>query len=183
MSNNDTRTNPGAASAPPGDDEAGRLRSIAARVLDPEIPVLSIEDLGVLREVAVNEGGHVTVNLTPTYSGCPAMDEISADVRRELANEGIIDVSVNLVLSPPWSTDMITLRGRQALLDFGIAPPGPRPSDGPVLVTLSTRRPSPACPQCGSTRTQEISRFGSTACKALHRCLDCLEPFDYFKAL
>ena len=121
VSKTGTRANPGAASAPAGDDEVRRLRSIAARVPDPEIPVLSIEDLGVLREVAVNESGHVTVNLTPTYLAVPPWTRFPRTFAARLAKKGFIDVSVNLVLSPPWSTDMITLRGRQALHDFGIA--------------------------------------------------------------
>ncbi len=167
-------------------DPASRARSIAARVADPEIPVISIEDLGILREVTVDEEGRVEVIITPTYSGCPAMNEIASDVRSELAAEGFANASVKLVLAPAWNTDMITERGRRALHDFGIAPPGPR-GTGPVPVLLSTRRPTPQrrpkCPQCGSEDTHEISRFGSTSCKALHRCGDCQEPFDYFKAL
>ena len=156
--------------------------------------MISIEDLGILREVTVDEEGRVEVTITPTYSGCPAMNEIASDVRSELAAEGFANASVKLVLAPAWNTDMITERGRRALHDFGIAPPGPRGA-GPVPVTLSTRRPTiqvgmptevltrPKCPQCGSAATHEISRFGSTSCKALHRCEYCLEPFDYFKAL
>jgi ring-1,2-phenylacetyl-CoA epoxidase subunit PaaD len=172
------------ATSPVREDLIARVRGIAARVPDPEIPVISIEDLGVLRDVGMDEDGGVQVTITPTYSGCPAMDEITADIRRELAAEGFSDVSVRLVLSPAWSTDMMTERGRQALLDFGIAPPGPRSPRGPVMVTLSMPSPSaPACPRCGAADTREISRFGSTACKALYRCTACLEPFDYFKAL
>lgn len=170
-------------SSPVSDELLKRVRSIAARVPDPEIPVISIEDLGVLRDVSVDERGRVEVTLTPTYSGCPAMDEIRADVAAELAREGFEDSVVKLVLSPAWNTDMITARGRQALHDYGIAPPGPRRPDAPVLLQISTRPPSVSCPQCGSKKTEEISRFGSTACKALYRCTDCQEPFDYFKAL
>lgn len=179
----DFRTTVGAKSTAASDETVARVRSIAARVHDPEIPVITIEDLGVLREVSMNEDGHVSVTLTPTYSGCPAMVEMSADVRQQLAQEGFTDVSVSLVLSPAWTTEMITPRGRQALHDYGIAPPGRRPARGPVPLSLSTRPPLADCPQCGSARTEEISRFGSTACKSLFRCLDCLEPFDYFKAL
>jgi ring-1,2-phenylacetyl-CoA epoxidase subunit PaaD len=165
------------------DELRARARDAAARVADPEIPVITIEDLGVLRDVTVDADGHVEVTITPTYSGCPAMDEIAADVRKELAVAGFEDATVRLVLSPAWTTDMITERGREALREYGIAPPTHRAATGPVPVTLSRFRPQPACPLCGSTRTAEISRFGSTACKALHRCLDCQEPFDYFKAL
>lgn len=163
--------------------EVVRIRDIAARVADPEIPVISIEDLGVLRDVTLTEDGSVRVTITPTYSGCPAMQEIADDIRRELQREGYADVSVDVVLSPAWNTDMITERGRQALREYGIAPPGQRQVSGPVLVPLSRRPETPACPQCGSTQTQEVSRFGSTSCKALYRCTACLEPFDYFKVL
>jgi ring-1,2-phenylacetyl-CoA epoxidase subunit PaaD len=165
------------------DEAHAGARSAAARVVDPEIPVITIEDLGILRDVTVEADGHVEVTITPTYSGCPAMDEIAADVGKELAAAGFEDVSVRLVLSPAWTTDMITERGREALREYGIAPPTHRVAAGPVPVTLSRFQPQPACPQCGSARTTEISRFASTACKALHRCLDCQEPFDYFKAL
>lgn len=179
----DSRPRPGAGAAAHPDNTVADVRSIAARVHDPEIPVITIEDLGVLQEVTIDEDGHVSVTLIPTYSGCPAMAEMSADVRDELAQEGFIDVSVSIALSPAWTTDMITPRGRKALHDYGIAPPGAGRTHGPVPVTLSFRRPAPHCPRCGSERTEEISRFGSTACKSLFRCLDCLEPFDYFKAL
>ena len=165
------------------DEAHARARSAAATVVDPEIPVVTIEDLGVLRDVTVDADGHVEVTITPTYSGCPAMDEIASDVGKALAAAGFEDVSVRLVLSPAWTTDMITERGREALREYGIAPPTHRAATGPVPVALSRFQPQPACPQCGSARTTEISRFGSTACKALHRCLDCQEPFDYFKAL
>lgn len=163
--------------------EVVRIRDIAARVADPEIPVISIEDLGVLRDVTLAEDGSVRVTITPTYSGCPAMQEIADDIQRELRREGYADVSVDVVLSPAWNTDMITPRGRQALHEYGIAPPGQRQASGPVLLNLSRRPETPACPQCGSARTEEISRFGSTSCKALYRCTACLEPFDYFKVL
>ena len=176
---NSTQTRP----AEGAQDLVAYVRSIAARVPDPEIPVISIEDLGILRDVSLDESGHVQVTVTPTYSGCPAMEEIRADVRRELEKEGFEDVEVRLVLSPAWNTDMITAKGRQALNDFGIAPPGSRGTQGPVAVQLSVRPPRPVCPQCGSKQTQEISRFGSTSCKALYRCTACQEPFDYFKAL
>ncbi len=165
------------------DEAQARARAAAAGVVDPEIPVITIEDLGVLRDVTVRPDGHVEVTITPTYSGCPAMDEISSDVVKALAAAGFEDASVRLVLSPAWTTDMITDRGREALREYGVAPPTHRATTGPVPLTLSRYQPKPACPQCGSTRTTEISRFGSTACKALHRCLDCQEPFDYFKAL
>ena len=159
------------------------VREVLATVTDPEIPVITIADLGVLRDVEV-DGEHVTVTITPTYSGCPAMDEITADVRSALAAQGIEDVEVRMVLSPAWTTDWMTDTGRQALRDYGIAPPAARPA-GPVLVQLG-RAPvaAPAevpCPHCGSARTEELLRFASTSCKAMRRCLDCREPFDHFK--
>jgi ring-1,2-phenylacetyl-CoA epoxidase subunit PaaD len=146
-----------------------------AEVLDPEVPVLTIEDLGILREVTVDEAGHVDVQITPTYSGCPAMDAIRADVTRALASNGFDDVDVHLVLAPAWTTDWMSEDGKQKLLDYGIAPPQPR-GERPVPVALSLR-----CPQCGSGDTRELSRFGSTACKSLWVCNTCQEPFDHFK--
>jgi ring-1,2-phenylacetyl-CoA epoxidase subunit PaaD len=158
--------------------EAAEVRAVVAAVPDPEIPVLTIDDLGVLRDVHVGDDGHVEVTITPTYSGCPAMDTIRADVIAALREHGHADVSVSLVLSPAWTTDWMSEAGRRKLVDYGIAPPGPRPADGPVALTLSVR-----CPQCGSPDTRELSRFGSTACKSLWACNDCREPFDHFKAL
>jgi ring-1,2-phenylacetyl-CoA epoxidase subunit PaaD len=147
-------------------------------VLDPEVPVLTIADLGVLRDVTVDAAGRVIVTVTPTYSGCPAMDVIRRDVEDAVHAAGFSDVEVRTVLSPPWTTDAMTDLGRQALLDYGIAPPQRRTStSGPVLVSLSVR-----CPQCGSPDTRELSRFGSTACKSMWACNSCLEPFDHFKA-
>jgi ring-1,2-phenylacetyl-CoA epoxidase subunit PaaD len=147
----------------------------AAGVLDPEVPVLTIEDLGVLRDVVVAEDGAVEVTITPTYSGCPAMDAIRQDVTTALHDKGFDRVSVRLVLSPAWTTDWMSQAGKQKLLDYGIAPPQHQTS-GPVPLRLSLR-----CPQCGSGSTHELSRFGSTACKALWVCDDCREPFDHFK--
>ncbi|MDQ1673040.1 MAG: ring,2-phenylacetyl-CoA epoxidase subunit PaaD [Frankiaceae bacterium] len=155
------------------------VRAVLSGVTDPEIPVLTLEDLGVLRDVTV-DGDRVVVTVTPTYSGCPAMDEIRADIRTALADHGWRDVEVRTVLSPAWTTDDLTETGRRRLREFGIAPPAPR-ADGPVLVPLG-RRPVLACPQCGSTDTEELARFGSTSCKALWRCRSCREPFDHFKA-
>jgi ring-1,2-phenylacetyl-CoA epoxidase subunit PaaD len=153
-------------------------RAAAAAVLDPEVPVLTIEDLGVLRDVTVDERGGVVVTITPTYSGCPAMDAIRHDVEDAVRGAGFEYVEVRTVLSPAWSTDWMTESGREALADSGIAPPpAARPAGAPVLVQLSVR-----CPQCGSARTREASRFGSTACKSMWVCEDCREPFDHFKA-
>ncbi len=143
--------------------------------------MLTIDDLGILRDVQVDERGHVDVTITPTYSGCPAMDAIRSDVERALVAEGYDDVDVRLVLSPAWTTDWMSEAGKRKLRDFGIAPPQPRAGaaqdGGVVLVALSVR-----CPQCGSPETHELSRFGSTACKALWVCDACKEPFDHFKA-
>ncbi len=154
---------------------AADVRAIVATVLDPEVPVLTIEDLGILRDVSVDEDGHVDVAITPTYSGCPAIDAITSDVTQALADHGFDDVRVHLVLAPAWTTDWMSEAGKQKLLAYGIAPPSPR-GDGGVLVALTLR-----CPQCGSPDTRELSRFGSTACKSLWACNDCKEPFDHFK--
>jgi ring-1,2-phenylacetyl-CoA epoxidase subunit PaaD len=152
---------------------------VAAAVPDPEVPVLTIGDLGVLRDVTVDEGGRVEVTVTPTYSGCPAMDAIRTDLVSALADAGYRDVAVRTVLAPAWTTDWMTDEGRRKLAEYGIAPPlGRTPPSGPVAVSLSVR-----CPQCGSPETRELSRFGSTACKSLWSCTSCLEPFDHFKTL
>ena len=159
---------------------AAQLRAVLAQVHDPEIPVITIEDLGILRDVTV-DGDRVVVTITPTYSGCPAMQEIEHDVRAALAG---YDVEVRTVLSPAWTTDEMSEAGRRKLREYGIAPPERRPP-GPVVVTLGPRPERPQrllCPQCGSTDTEELSRFGSTACKSMWRCLDCREPFDHFRA-
>ncbi len=162
-----------APTGPPPSSAA--LRAIVAEVPDPEVPVLSIEDLGILRDLEVDDTGHVDVTITPTYSGCPAMDAITADVTTALARHGYDDVTVRLVLAPAWTTDWMSDAGKQKLLEYGIAPPQAR-TDRAVMVPLSVR-----CPQCGSGDTRELSRFGSTACKALWVCTSCKEPFDYFK--
>jgi ring-1,2-phenylacetyl-CoA epoxidase subunit PaaD len=162
-------------------------RAVAAAVPDPEVPVLTIGDLGVLRDVTVDGDGRVQVTVTPTYSGCPAMDVIRTDVVQALSDAGFADAQVRTVLSPAWTTDWMSGEGKRKLLAYGIAPPAQRPAGpavgipserGPVLVSLSVR-----CPRCGSGDTRELSRFGSTACKALWSCNACLEPFDHFKAI
>lgn len=147
-------------------------------VLDPEIPVLTIADLGILRDVDVSDQGKVTVHITPTYNGCPAMDMITVNIKAALQEVGIMDVQVTSSLDPVWTTDWITEAGRQKLLEYGIAPPVQRSTDASFITGIA---PDVACPQCGSYHTELISRFGSTACKSLYKCLDCLEPFDYFK--
>jgi ring-1,2-phenylacetyl-CoA epoxidase subunit PaaD len=150
-----------------------------AAVVDPEIRVLTIEELGVLRSVATDATGRVTVTITPTYSGCPAMDVIRSEIRAALAAAGYADVDVVTQLAPAWSTDLISQSGREKLAAAGIAPPArPDGGTGPVRVALSVR-----CPRCGSPDTQRLSAFGSTACKALWRCRACGEPFDEIKPL
>jgi ring-1,2-phenylacetyl-CoA epoxidase subunit PaaD len=170
------------ASTHPSDEASRRAWRVAAAVLDPEIPVLTIEDLGVLRGVAVGPSGRqVRVTITPTYSGCPAMDAIRDDLLLALTAAGFADVRVDLALAPAWTTDWMSEAGREKLRRYGIAPPSgraPARDAGPVRVALATK-----CPRCGSLRTREIARFGSTSCKALFECLDCLEPFDSFKVL
>ena len=157
-------------------DEA---RAAAASVLDPELPVLSIADLGILRDVAMADDGSVVVTITPTYSGCPAMDVIRRDVEDAVRAAGFDQVEVRTVLSPAWTTDWLTESGRRALQNYGIAPPSRHTtSSGPVALSLSVR-----CPQCGSPDTRESSRFGSTACKSLWVCNACREPFDHMKAI
>lgn len=151
-----------------------------ADIPDPEVPVVSIEDLGILRHLVVDEPARrVTVTITPTYSGCPAMDAIVQRVEHEARKAGY-EAEVETRLSPAWTTDWMSERGRERLREFGIAPPHQRAGSS-VTVALQTRRV--ACPQCGSPNTEELARFGSTACKALRRCLECREPFDEFKAI
>ena len=148
-----------------------------SHIPDPEIPVISLTDLGIVRDVAWDDGTLV-VTVTPTYSGCPAMDTIRADVLTALREAGFADVTVELVLSPAWTTDWMSEAGKEKLRDYGIAPPQTREPGGAVPLRLSLR-----CPQCGSPDTHELSRFGSTACKSLWVCDACREPFDHFKAI
>jgi ring-1,2-phenylacetyl-CoA epoxidase subunit PaaD len=156
---------------------------IAAGVPDPELPMVTVADLGILRGVQ-EHGRAVTVTITPTYSGCPAMREISHDLRHRLEQAGYTEVTVRTELSPPWSSDWITAEGRRKLAAAGIAPPssGSRPA-GPIPLTLTTRARIIACPHCGSMGTQQTSAFSGTACKALYRCQDCREPFEYVKEI
>ena len=148
-----------------------------SEVADPEIPVLSITDLGIVRDVTVDDG--VTVALTPTYSGCPATEVIEQSVVDALQKHGIEDVVIERVLSPAWTTDWISAEGRDKLRDYGIAPPEEGASKRALLG--STRKI--ACPRCDSLDTEVVSEFGSTACKASYRCRACLEPFEYFKCI
>lgn len=156
-------------------------RDVAAEVTDPEMPMLTLADLGVLRDVRT-EGDTVVVTITPTYSGCPAMATMRDDLVHRLRDHGFDQVEVRVSLSPAWSTDWISARGRRALVEHGISAPGAAPShDGPVALTLTPTRRELTCPRCGSQDTALTSEFGSTACKALYRCLACLEPFDHVK--
>jgi ring-1,2-phenylacetyl-CoA epoxidase subunit PaaD len=157
---------------------------VAAATPDPEIPTLTIEDLGILRSVNYSPGEGVVVTITPTYSGCPAMREICADVRARLNQAGFERVTVATQLAPPWSTDWITPEGQRKLAAVGIAPPSPAPHrTGPIPLTLGRRPESPGCPRCGSTDTRVTAQFSATACKSLHRCNACGEPFEAVKPL
>lgn len=154
------------------------IRNILEEVTDPEIPVLTVADLGIIRDIRLHEGGLVEVVITPTYSGCPAMNTIEVNIRAVLQEKGCRHVRVTTILHPAWTTDWITERGRQRLKEYGIAPPAKGTVDKNALFQDS---PTVQCPQCSSANTEMVSQFGSTACKALYRCLDCREPFDYFK--
>jgi ring-1,2-phenylacetyl-CoA epoxidase subunit PaaD len=163
-------------------------REIAAAVPDPELPMMTLADLGILRRVTA-EDGHVVVTITPTYSGCPALSEIARDVRYRLARAGFADVIVRTELAPAWSSDQITAEGREKLRAAGIAPPsagrgaGRGPGD-PVTLILTMARPEPvACPRCGYRDTEQTAAFGPTACTALFRCGTCREPFEHVKDL
>ena len=163
---------------------AERAWQLLEAIPDPEIPVVSIRELGILREVEELPGGEgVQVVLTPTYSGCPAMEQIAQDVR-DLLQQHQLSARVVTRLAPAWSTDWMTPEAHRKLREFGIAPPRPAQAGAqPVqLVRQRDAAPPVPCPRCGSADTTETSHFGSTACKALYRCLDCLEPFDHFKA-
>jgi ring-1,2-phenylacetyl-CoA epoxidase subunit PaaD len=162
------RWNAGSVSAPV-------VAEVVASVPDPEIPVLTIADLGILREVRV-EHDTVYVTITPTYSGCPAMDAIRQDIVDACAKAGWANVEIRTVLAPAWTTDWMTDEGKRKLEAYGIAPP--RRRDEPIPLRLSV-----VCPQCGSAETREQSRFGSTACKALYVCHSCREPFEHVKAI
>jgi ring-1,2-phenylacetyl-CoA epoxidase subunit PaaD len=154
-----------------------------ASICDPELPALTIDDLGILGDVTVEEGT-VVVAVTPTYSGCPAMDVIHDDIIDSLRRVGYDSVEVRVQLAPAWSSDNITATGRRKLDAAGIVPPGPSPQPGtPIPLTLHPVSQRLPCPRCGSAATEETSHFGATACKSLHRCGECGEPFEHFKAL
>ena len=162
-------------------------QEVAAATPDPELPPLTIADLGILRSVE-HEGDTVVATITPTYSGCPAIREIGVDLRRRLTAAGFARVEVRTRLAPPWTSDWITADGRRKLAEAGIAAPHAAPDAGtgrrgPVPLTLLPARRAVACPRCGSVRTERTSAFGATACKALYRCDECREPFEYVKEI
>jgi ring-1,2-phenylacetyl-CoA epoxidase subunit PaaD len=159
-------------------------RAVAGTVTDPELPMLTLADLGILRDVRT-EGGTVVVEITPTYTGCPAMGVMRADLVQALREAGYPEVDVRTVLAPPWSTDWISSDGRRKLAEAGIAPPGSAPirPSGPVPLQLGPTVRAVTCPLCGSADTEELSPFGATACKDLHRCRGCGEPFEHVKEL
>ena len=162
-----------------------RAWEVLEAVPDPEIPVVSIRELGILRDVRRADDGHIEVVITPTYSGCPAMSQIAEDVAHALDAAAHAPYRIATTLSPAWTTDWITDEAREKLRAYGIAPPtgncgtAQRASERPI--TFIPKLPAPACPHCGSKHTERLAQFGSTACKALYRCIDCREPFDYFK--
>ncbi|PRQ11327.1 phenylacetate-CoA oxygenase subunit PaaJ [Corynebacterium sp. 13CS0277] len=165
----------------PTDPQLADLWDTAARVADPEIPVISIADLGILRAVRFDYTTPV-ITITPTYSGCPAMGTIAGEIVDECLESGYIGARVEVSLTPAWTTDWMTEVGREQLAAYGIAPPQPTAAPtGPIPIAIGTR-PEVACPRCGSTDTTTLARFGSTSCKALYQCRSCHEPFDYFKA-
>jgi len=170
--------------------EAAHANAIESRawaalreVRDPELPFLSVVDLGLVRHVAADAAGGLEVGLAPTYSGCPATAMIRAEVAQGLRNAGFASARIVDVLAPPWSSDWLTDAARQALARHGIVPPVGAVHSPRELRGAGAGQEPIRCPRCDSTHTEELSRFGSTPCKALHRCADCLEPFEYFKCI
>ncbi|BAV09358.1 ring-1,2-phenylacetyl-CoA epoxidase subunit PaaD [Filimonas lacunae] len=160
--------------------EEQKVWKLLESVYDPEVPVLTVLDLGIIRKLAVVEG-RVFITITPTYSGCPAMDVISMQIRMALWQNGFQEVEIHTELSPAWTTDWMTEAGRKKLQAYGIAPPQYRKNKFHTPSFFEEEDTPVCCPRCQSTNTQLVSQFGSTACKALYQCLDCHEPFDYFK--
>lgn len=155
-----------------------QIWSILETVTDPEVPVLTIIDLGIVREVRINDG-ETEIIITPTYTGCPAMDMIAMNIRLALAEQGYKKIKISSVLSPAWTTEWMSESGKEKLKAYGIAPPNPKLVD--CDTKLFAEQEAIQCPLCNSYHTKLISQFGSTACKALYQCVDCREPFDYFK--
>ncbi len=160
--------------------EIEKIKAILSRIMDPEVPVLSILDLGIVRKINV-EGSKPVITVTPTYTGCPAYDLICSTIRMELAVEGYPSIEIIQELAPAWTTDWMTESGKQKLKEYGIAPPNPVQQT--CHAVLFQPNEAVECPHCGSYHTKRISEFGSTACKSLFQCVDCQEPFDYFKSL
>ena len=159
--------------------ENQKIWNVLETVTDPEVPVLSIIDLGIVRDVEIESSNKIKITITPTYTGCPAMDVINMNIRMVLLEHGYKNVEIKNVLSPAWTTDWMSEAGKQKLKAYGIAPPNPKQ----IVCTIDAFQEEEAiqCPHCNSYNTQLISRFGSTACKALYKCNNCFEPFDYFK--
>lgn len=171
---------------PASDAPVDRAWAALHAVPDPEVPAVSVVDLGIVREIVERPEGGLRVVLTPTYSGCPATEAIEGAVAHSLEAAGLGPVEVSTRRQPAWTTDWISAAGRERLRAYGIAPPGPVPAGSPVRIHLVGRRDrlAPvACPRCDSSHTERLSAFGATACKALYRCLDCREPFEHFKPL
>ena len=182
-----TSTGPAAALAPESAPDARIQRAweVLGTVLDPEVPAVSVRDLGIVRDVIMGADG-LEIVLTPTYSGCPATEVIEHDVLAALDAAQLGPARVTLRRAPAWTTDWISAEGLAKLLAYGIAPPGPTRADGTVpirFVARPPREPALTCPRCGSQNTERLAAFGSTACKALHRCLACREPFEHFKPI
>jgi ring-1,2-phenylacetyl-CoA epoxidase subunit PaaD len=168
------------------DDRLAHAWSVLEAVPDPEIPVVSIRELGILRAIEHGNDGELVVVITPTYSGCPAMGQIAEDIAHALEQAGLGPHRIETVLAPAWTTDWITDAAREKLRAYGIAPPSGHCASGAAsaeqAIRFVARDPAPPqCPHCGSAHTERLAQFGSTACKALYRCIDCREPFDYFK--
>jgi ring-1,2-phenylacetyl-CoA epoxidase subunit PaaD len=154
--------------------------NLLSEIPDPEIPVISIIELGVIRNVEIINNSTISLKITPTYSGCPAMKQIEDDVRKKLSENGFTTIDIKTIFSPPWTTDWITPEAKEKLRKYGIAPPENSTED---KSWLTGKEKKIACPRCKSLNTKLISQFGSTACKALYQCQECLEPFDYFKCI
>ena len=156
------------------------ILSLLSEIPDPEIPVISIIELGVIRDISIIDNTSISLKITPTYSGCPAMKQIEDDVRKKLTENGFTNITIITIYSPPWTTDWINAEAKEKLRKYGIAPPENTTED---KSWLTGKIKSIACPRCKSQNTKLISQFGSTACKALYQCSECLEPFDYFKCI
>lgn len=156
------------------------ILSLLSEIPDPEIPVITIVELGVIRDINLIDDSSIELKITPTYSGCPAMKQIEDDVRKKLTENGFSAIKISTVFSPPWTTDWITPEAKEKLRIYGIAPPEHTTED---KSWLTGKNSIISCPRCKSQNTKLISQFGSTACKALYQCQDCLEPFDYFKCI